>query len=245
VSDRIASVCVTVLNATAELLSSDHPGQDAPQVDAVVATLILADPHQVTLAGIEYLADAETDLRTVARCTSARETLEAVDQHPSATLVIDLHLPPDGAFAVLRQLDAGRRSLPIVLLAGRISDREMLDAMRIGVRGVALKDMSPRLIIECIRHVARGETWIETATFAAIVERAIQDDLRMQELRRRLTRRELHVLDLVADGRSNKEITSELNIADGTLKIHLHHIYRKIGVKDRRQLAQSVRGETA
>ena len=147
--------------------------------------------------------------------------------------------------ATLRHLAAeGLTYLRVVLLADSISDQQMLDALQLGVQGVALKGMSPKLIMDCIRRVAAGETWIENDAFGTIMERAVRHNLRMQELRRLLTRRELDVLGLVADGLSNKEITERLKISGGTIKIHLNHIYRKVGVKGRRQLARCAHGET-
>lgn len=211
-----------------------------PRRDGRPTGLILADPHPVTLAGIRHLVESELDAQVLVDCVNATETLAAVAQHPAATLVIDLHLPPDGALPLIRQL-TGHHLGPTVLLASQISHQETFDALRAGVRGVALKQLAPAVIIECIRSVAGGETWIENVTFASVMERAIQSDARKQDLRRLLTRRELHILTLVGEGLSNKEITERLRIAEGTVKIHLNHIYRKVGVKDRAQLAQCAR----
>jgi len=222
-------------------VSSDttlRTAHDLPHVDGV-SELILADPHPVTLAGLAHVVQSAGDLRVVAECTSAEEAVEAIGRYPAATLVVDLHLPPGGALALLRRLAATPRpSLPIVLLASRISDEDTLEALRAGIRGLALKEMESRLVIECIRSVSRGDTWIENAALTAMVERAVRGETQRPALRRRLTRRETHVLSLVAQGLSNKEITRQLRIAEGTVKIHLHNIYRKVGVEDRLQLTQ-------
>jgi two-component system nitrate/nitrite response regulator NarL len=201
--------------------------------------LVLADCHPIVLRGMQHLFDDEPDLDVVACCTNEEETLQAVLNHEPAVLVLDLHLPPSGGLALVRQL--GALSTRVVLLAASISENEMLEALRLGVKGSVLKEMAPRLLVECIRQVHRGGTWYENASIASVVEGLTRRETRAHQLRQALTRREAQVLQLVAAGLHNAEITARLEIAEGTVKIHLHHIYEKLGIKDRLQLVLCAR----
>lgn len=209
-------------------------------VDTV--SLVLADPHPIVLAGMVHLFRKERGLRVVACCTTDGEAREAVVKHRPAILVLDLHLPRSGGLTLARDLTHRGSDAHVVLLADRVTDDEMLGALRCGVRGLVLKDMDPQRLVQCVRRVSLGEQWIENRSFGAAMDRLIRSDARMHELEQRLTRRELEILTLVADGLPNKEIHTRLDIAEGTVKIHMHNIYGKLGVKDRVQLALYARG---
>ena len=158
-------------------------------------------------------------------------------------LVLDLRLPRNGGLAVLRALAQERIATRVVLLTASISESEMTEAIRLDVKGIVLKEMTARLIVQCIQHVGRGGTWFENESMGAVVERLIRRETGMRELGQRLTPRELQVLRFVAGGLRNKEITARLDITEGTVKIHMHNIYEKLGVRDRVQLALRARDE--
>jgi DNA-binding NarL/FixJ family response regulator len=205
--------------------------------------VVLSDPHPIVLAGMRHLFQSERDVRVLACCTNDQQTLETVLDRRPAILMLDLHLPRRGGLAVLRDLATHGADTRVVLLANSVSNREVVEALRLGVRGVVLKDMDPQLFVHCVRRVSQGERWIENQSFAAMMDSVARYELRMHELRRRLTRREFEIVNLVSDGLLNPDIRARLDITEGTLKIHLHNIYGKLGVKDRMRLARYSRGE--
>jgi DNA-binding NarL/FixJ family response regulator len=205
--------------------------------------LVLADGHPLLLQGMQQLFRGEPDLDVLACCTNGEDTLNAVDDHRSALLVLDFRLPSAGGLAVLDALRQRPYSIRVVLLTDRISQDEMTEALRFGVRGVALKNMAPPLLVQCVRQVRQGRMWIEHSSAGATLEQMHRHETGRRELRRTLTRRELQVLQFVAGGLRNKEITAKLDIAEGTVKIHLHNIYEKLGMSDRVQLALRARDE--
>ncbi len=200
-------------------------------------SLVLASAHPVVLQGLKHVLDAEPDLNVVECCGTEREMLEAVSSRIPGVLVLDLDVTPNGGMAALRELAHLRLSTRVVLLASRISDSEVLEAVRIGVKGVALKEMTAPLLVQCIGHVSRGKVWIENRSFPALVDRLVQSQNRMRDFMDQLTPRELQILQLVAEGLRNKDITARLDITEGTVKVHIHNIYRKLGAKNRLQLA--------
>lgn len=205
--------------------------------------LVLADGHPIVLRGLQHVFQAEADLHVIASCTNDEETLEAVIRSEPAVLVLDSRLPRRGGLGVLR--DLARRRLPtrVVLLAGSIRETEMTEAVRLGVKGVVLKEMPLRFFVQCIRHVHSGAMWIENRDFGQVVERIVRCKPTLREGSRRLTNRELEIVRLVADGLRNNEIKTKLAITEGTVRIHLHNIYEKIGTNDRLQLALRARDE--
>lgn len=205
--------------------------------------LVLADGHPIVLQGMRHLFRAEADLEVLVCCTNDEETLDAVVRHQPLVLVLDLRLPRHGGLPVVRALAQQRILTRIVLLTPSISASEMTEAIGLGVKGVVLKEMTPRLLVQSIRHVGRGATWFENGSVGAALEQMLRREAGRQELAQKLTRRELEVLRFVAGGLRNKEITARLAITEGTVKIHMHNIYEKLGMRDRLQLVLRARDE--
>ncbi len=202
--------------------------------------LVLADAHPIVLEGMRHLFRKERDLKVLACCASEEETLSAVERHRPAVLVLDLHLPPRGGLATLRNLPTSHGP-KVVLAAGSIPQDEIANALHLGVRGVVLKEMTPDLIVKCIRQVHQGAMWLEHTSAFAVMNRMLRRESDLERLKHSLTRRELEVLQLVAVGLRNKDITGRLKITEGTVKIHLHNIYGKLGARDRVDLVLRAR----
>jgi DNA-binding NarL/FixJ family response regulator len=196
-------------------------------------TLVLADDHPVVLAGLEQLLAQEPDLEIVAACTSGEQALLAVRAHRPDVLVLDLQMPGQDGLAVLRALRAGGDPTPVVILTAALDEQAMLEALRCDVRGVVLKDMAPRLLVQCVRTVAAGETWLEREEIARALAELMRRERAAGAAARLLTPRELEIVHLVALGRRNKEIARQLAITEGTVKIHLSRVYEKLGVDNR------------
>jgi DNA-binding NarL/FixJ family response regulator len=179
---------------------------------------------------MQHLFQAERDFAVRACCTHDEEVLPAVIDHQPDVLVLDPHLPGRGALALLRSLAARHLTLRVVLLATTLTKRHVAEAVRLGVRGVVLKEMPSDLLVECVRRVHQGETWLETGASADLVGRLVERDTGRRSLARRLTPRELEVLRL--RGRAaESDITTRLDITEGTVKVHLHSIYEKLKIR--------------
>src|SRR5204863_631187 len=126
-------------------------------------------------------------------------------------LVSDLHLPAKDGLVVLRELSNNLLHTRVVLLAERIFEEEMLEAVRLGAKGFILKDMSASLLVRCIRKVHAGETWVENASMVRALERLLHRDTGAREAAFVLTPREQEVLRVAATGLRNKEIADRLH----------------------------------
>jgi DNA-binding NarL/FixJ family response regulator len=201
-------------------------------------TIILADDHPVVRRGLlQFFADVD-DLLVLAECGDGASALAAVKEHSPNVLIVDLRMPVVSGMEVLRRLRDDPQAPATILLAGNISDDEVVEAMRLGVKGVVLKEMAPSLLVQCIRKVASGGVWLEKEAVGRVVGKLFQGEGRPRVT---LTPRELEIARMVAEGLGNRAVAERLFISEGTVKTHLHTIYEKLGVKGRMYLAAYAR----
>lgn len=198
--------------------------------------VVLVDDHPIVLDGLEQLFGTEPDIEVVARATGAEAALRALEEFKPDVLVLDLAMPGHDGLWVMREAAARRSSTRIVLLTAHVDEHQLLEAVKLDVAGVVLKEMAPRLLVECVRKVFGGEKWLEKHSVARAMDRMVRRDTELRRLSHLLTPRELEIVRLAAEGLRNKEIAERLTITEGTVKIHLHNIYEKLEVSGRSQL---------
>jgi DNA-binding NarL/FixJ family response regulator len=198
--------------------------------------LVLADDHRILLDGLAYLMGLEEGFEVVCCCTSGQQALKEVREMRPDVLILDLVMPGMDGLHVLRELQAEALATRVILLADELTEDDMLEAMRLGVRGIILKEMGSVQLMQCVRKVHAGGEWLEKKAAARALERVLRREYSAQQLSQSLTARELQMVKMVANGLSNKETARKLSITEGTVKIHLHNIYQKLEVKGRMQL---------
>jgi DNA-binding NarL/FixJ family response regulator len=196
-------------------------------------TLVLADHHPLTLGGLCQLFEKELGCAVLAACSDADTALEAVRKHSPSVLIIDVELPANGAFSVLGQIQLERLPTHVVLLAASLDDDRVLDAVRLGARGVILKEMSPELLVRCVREVHAGERWLEKEVLERAVSGMLRHEIATRQLARGLTPRETEIVRFAIKGLPAREIAARLAVRHGTVKVHLHNIYAKLQVNGR------------
>ncbi|HEX9945581.1 MAG TPA: response regulator transcription factor [Thermoanaerobaculia bacterium] len=198
--------------------------------------VVVVDDHPIVLEGLERLFRREGDLEIVARCINAREALEAVRTHRPDILVLDLRLPGGSGLDVLDQMRRDGLPTRAVLLAGSINEEELVEALQLGARGVVLKEMAPELLVRCIRTVHAGGRWLENDFLGRALESILEREGVARPGRLALSAREIEIVRLAATGHHNREIADALHITEGTVKVHLHNIYEKLGIEGRVEL---------
>jgi two-component system nitrate/nitrite response regulator NarL len=194
--------------------------------------LVIADDHPIVLDGLEQLLSLEKDCEVVARAKNGDEALQAVRQFQPDVLVLDLRMPGTDGLAVLEEMR--REALPtrVVILSAMNSD-DLFEAIRLGARGVVLKDMAPRLLMQCVRTVHAGGKWLEKGVATCAVDKLLECEAGIKAIAETLTPRELQVARMIAKGVPSKTVASRLAISEGTAKLHLHHVYEKLKVEGR------------
>jgi DNA-binding NarL/FixJ family response regulator len=196
-------------------------------------TLVLADDHPLILDALENLLKAEQDFTVLARCSTGAETVAAVREHNPEILVLDIRLPEIDGFEVLRQLKKAELPARVVVLTAALDEEALVKVISLGVRGVVLKEMAPRLLVRAIRTVHEGGQWLEKRASARALERMVLRKGGLRQAPTILTARELTIVRAIANGRRNKEIAEQFKIAESTVKVHLHSVYQKLGVDNR------------
>lgn len=199
--------------------------------------LLLADDHPIVLDGLEQLFRLEQDFEIVARCRDGEETLRALQVHRPDVVVLDIRMPRGDGLDVLREIEAGGLLTRVVLLTAALEEDQLVEALRLGVGGVVLKEMAPQLLVEAVREVHAGRRWLDKGSMDRALGRLLQKEESRREAAEALTPRELEIVRMVARGLRNRAIAEQLFISEGTVKIHLHNIYQKIEIDGRLELA--------
>ena len=174
----------------------------------------------------------ESDLTVVARCRDGEAALAAIRREHPDLVIADLSMRGLTGIDIIREAAPTR----VILLTARIQPDEVLEAMRLGVAGIILKESAPMQILDCIRAVLAGEQWIDPVVGRRTLDGVLRRQAGAQRAGNVLTARELEVVRLVARGLRNKEIADRLSISEGTVKAHLRAIFEKLGVTSRARL---------
>lgn len=188
--------------------------------------ILIADDHPMVREGLAAVVNHDPGMEVAGEATNGREAVGAFQRLQPDVTLMDLRMPVmDGADAITLI----RKDCPtalVVILTTFDGDEDIYRAIRAGARGYLLKETGRRGILEAIRAVHSGKTWIPPEIAAKLAERLSGSEL---------TPREVEILGLIATGKSNKEIGALISTTEGTVKIHVTHIFRKLGVKDRTQ----------
>jgi DNA-binding NarL/FixJ family response regulator len=207
----------------------------------VAIRIALADDHPIVLQGLQQLFERHSDFEVVFSCTTGNAALSGVRSHRPDVLVLDLRMPDGSGLDVLRAIAAEKLECRTVLLTAAVSDDEVMEAVRLGARGLILKELPPETLVDCVRRVYRGEQWLESETVTGPFRRAMDREAATRDAADALTPREIEIVRMVAQGLRNRAIAERLSISEGTVKVHLHNIYEKFAVDGRLELLLSAR----
>ena len=198
--------------------------------------LILADDHPIILEGLEQLFRRDKDFNVVATATNGADTIAAVREHRPDILVLDYQMPQGDGLWVLKQIHEEKLPTRVILLTATMEEDEVLQAMETGVWGPVLKEAAAVSLVDCVRRVLKGERALDQSMIVRALDRMLERQSGMRHAAEVLSRREAEIVKMVAAGMRNKEIAAKLFIGEGTVKTHLHAIYKKLGVHGRVEL---------
>jgi len=199
---------------------------------------LVVDDQQAVRAGFAALLDTQPDITVVATAADGEEAVRQSDEHSPDVVLMDIRMPVLDGITATRSICAAADSPRVLVLTTFDLDEHVYDALQAGASGFLLKDAPPETLFEAVRVVAAGDALLAPA----ITRRLIAEFARLRPPHRTrtedldaLTRREIEILSLVATGLSNQEIAQRLVLSNETVKTHVSHILRKLGIRDRAQ----------
>jgi len=194
--------------------------------------ILLADDHPMIRTAIEVLL-RDTGFELAGTAATGAEALSIVGGIDPDILLVDLEMPEVGGMEVIRKLRAGAGALRIVILTAAIDDPSLMEAKALRVQGMVLKNSDPAYLLECLETVRAGRTWMDPE-LQGRVDRLAES---FSGERVSLAPRERQLIRYVRRGLRNREIAQELGVTEGTVKVYLHAVFEKLGVKNRTELA--------
>jgi two-component system response regulator DegU len=196
--------------------------------------VLIVDDHPIVRQGIRNLLDAEEGITVVGEASSGGEALEKIEELRPDVVLLDMELQDISGVEVVKKIARGG-ARPGILGLSSYDDREYISQLfSLGASGYLIKDEVPEAIIEAVRGVARGDTGWVSRKVAVRLSQILQDD---PGDARELTPREMDVLRLVVEGKTNAEVGLALGISEKTVEKHLDAIFRKMGVASRVEAA--------
>lgn len=198
--------------------------------------VLLVDDQMLVRQGIRSLLELSDEVEVVHEAKDGRDALAAIEHDAPDVVLLDLRMPVLDGIGTLRALaERGQPSPPVLILTTFDDDTLVLEALQAGAKGFLLKDVSLEQLLEAIRTLHTGGTFVQPTVTARILEGLprlgdVPGEFPTTEA---LTDRELEVLRLMSGGYSNKEIARGLDMSEGTAKNHVSSILSKLGVRDR------------
>jgi two-component system nitrate/nitrite response regulator NarL len=200
--------------------------------------VVIADRHPVVLCGLVSLLGAESDFDVVASCCDGKKCIQAIRDLSPDIVLLDIFMPGLTGLDILAAATSEHLSTRVVFLTAAAEDRDLIIAAARGAYGVVLKEAAPDVLLHCLRQVAAGRRLLPlTSCESPRLQEYSNGNTTTENVLMVLTERERQIMHLVSEGLSNKEVGRQLNISDGTIKVHLHHIYQKLAISNRTALA--------
>lgn len=196
--------------------------------------VLVADDDPLTMAGIEALLD-QTNFKVVSRVNSGTAALDALPTTRPDLLILDNSMPERSGMDVLRILRNRGDNRPVILLTGSLTDDLAREAIQLAINGIVIKATAPRDLLLCLETVVQGRRWMDQDVMQRAMELAMAPDKRKDPFSA-LSGRERAVAKLAQRGLRNKEIADDLGLTEGTVKVHLHKVFEKLGIRGRTEL---------
>ncbi|MBP1753924.1 MAG: hypothetical protein H6Q59_322 [Firmicutes bacterium] len=198
--------------------------------------IMIADDHSMVREGIKQLLELDGDIVVTSEASNGKQCIELLDENQTDVLLLDINMPIMNGLQVLQYIRENRMKVKVLILTIHNEVEYLMRAVELGVDGYVLKDSDSSVLKKAIFCVNRGESFIQPE-LTPILKVKLEEKSNNVSEDDALTKREIEVLKLLAEGLFNKEIAYMLAISEKTVKNHVSNIFKKINVSDRTQAA--------
>jgi two-component system, NarL family, nitrate/nitrite response regulator NarL len=202
--------------------------------------LTLADNHPIFLHGLSELLERTLGFRVVEAKLDGLSALQSIRKFQPAIAVLGISMPFLGGVDVLKRVRRDGVATRIVIVTSGASDEDIVAAVKNGAWGIIPKELAAEAFADCLTKVANGERWLPPDIVETAMTREAEWQIESEKIESLLTNRELEISVLAAQGLSNKHVARRAGISEGTVKIHLCNVYKKLGGLNRASLASAL-----
>ena len=197
--------------------------------------VLIVDDHAIVRKGIIALLETEKDIQVVGEASDGSQAITMADRLKPDMIIMDLVMPGVNGIDAIRQITTQDQAAKILVLTSFATDDKVFPALKAGALGYLLKDSNPQELLDAIRQVSKGESWLHPSVAKKVLKELTHTSApsNLEEL----TERETEVLKLVAQGMSNREIADQLVISEATVRTHVSSLLAKLHLASRTQAA--------
>lgn len=200
--------------------------------------ILLVDDHEVVRLGLRALLERHPHFEVIAEASTAREAIDRVKQYSPDVVVMDIRLPGGSGIEACEEITENYPNSKVIMLTSYAEDEMLFSAIRAGAAGYVLKQIGGEDLVKAIEAVGRGEALLDPAVTQRIFQE-VRKAAKEEEASAfaALTQQEKHVLVLVSEGKTNREIAKALFLGEGTVRNYVSSILSKLGVSNRAEAA--------
>lgn len=198
--------------------------------------VFLLDDHEIVRRGLRDLLEAQADFSVVGEASTAEEALARIGPTQPDVAIVDMRLPDGNGVEVCREVRSREPSVQCLILTSFADDEALFDAIMAGAAGYLLKQIKGTDLVDAIRRVAAGQSLLDPEITARVLER-LRSGPEEDERLARLTEQERRILDLIAEGLTNRQIAERIFLAEKTVKNYVSNLLAKLGMERRTEAA--------
>jgi two-component system, NarL family, response regulator DevR len=198
--------------------------------------VFLLDDHDIVRRGLTHLFEVQHDIEVVGEAATAEEALSRIPPTRPDVALLDVRLPDGDGVTVCREIRSRNPEIRCLMLTSFSDDEALFDAIMAGATGFILKQVKSEEIVQAVRFVANGQSLLDPAVTGRVLER-LRKGPEEDERLAKLTPQERNILELIADGLTNRQIAGEIHLAEKTVKNYVSNLLTKLGMERRTQAA--------
>ena len=197
--------------------------------------VLIADDQEIVYEGLKRILESDPEIHVTGIANDGQEALNLVEEEIPDLILMDLQMPRMNGVQAIRRLRLNYPNLPILVLTTYMDDKWLFDAIRSGASGYLMKDRPRQELLDAIKGTIAGDAYIDPSVAAKVLSNVASSPAKYEDTSYNLTEREQDILNLLAQGLNNADISHRLYLSEGTVRNYTSTLFAKLGVSDRTQ----------